>query len=277
MAENQEQIILSASAKKLYVEAKSCYRKYYLGYQEQFFLDENDDENYSETYDESMRENFVAVISEFVSTAANEGMDVDSILAALQKSFPYAKSAIYEAYASSVPDLIYLFVNSLGHYLKVYENHIVISKRPKSSLGKVSAVLGMPGGLSSFSAGEKMIPISSITSVQMKVGGRIVGYLQFSILGGNEQNSRSGLLGNLAGATADENSMRIDEVEQNVIAKKIKSYIEEKLLERSMPQAAAVVQQVSVADELLKFKQLFDAGVLTREEFDAKKKQLLGN
>lgn len=33
---------------------------------------------------------------------------------------------------------------------------------------------------------------------------------------------------------------------------------------------------VSAADELKKFKELMDAGVITQEEFDAKKKQLLG-
>lgn len=33
---------------------------------------------------------------------------------------------------------------------------------------------------------------------------------------------------------------------------------------------------VSAADELKKFKELLDSGVITQEEFDAKKKQLLG-
>lgn len=33
---------------------------------------------------------------------------------------------------------------------------------------------------------------------------------------------------------------------------------------------------VSTADELKKFKELLDAGIITQEEFDAKKKQLLG-
>ena len=32
----------------------------------------------------------------------------------------------------------------------------------------------------------------------------------------------------------------------------------------------------SAADEIMKFKGLLDAGVITQEEFDAKKKQLLG-
>ncbi|MFJ5566537.1 SHOCT domain-containing protein [Lysinibacillus xylanilyticus] len=33
--------------------------------------------------------------------------------------------------------------------------------------------------------------------------------------------------------------------------------------------------QISAADEILKFKQLLDEGILTQEEFDAKKKQQL--
>nr|WP_279592596.1 SHOCT domain-containing protein [Clostridium perfringens] len=33
---------------------------------------------------------------------------------------------------------------------------------------------------------------------------------------------------------------------------------------------------MSTADEILKFKQLLDMGVLTQEEFECKKKELLG-
>lgn len=42
------------------------------------------------------------------------------------------------------------------------------------------------------------------------------------------------------------------------------------------PEAAPAVEPASVADELLKFKQLLDMGAITQEEFDAQKKQLLG-
>ena len=41
-------------------------------------------------------------------------------------------------------------------------------------------------------------------------------------------------------------------------------------------QPAAAPSTASAADEILKFKELLDMGVLTQEEFDAKKKQLLG-
>lgn len=37
-----------------------------------------------------------------------------------------------------------------------------------------------------------------------------------------------------------------------------------------------IVNSISTADELLKFKELLDMGVLTQEEFDTKKKELLG-
>ncbi len=43
------------------------------------------------------------------------------------------------------------------------------------------------------------------------------------------------------------------------------------------PQVQVQVNEgVSAADELLKFKNLLDQGIITQEEFDAKKKQLLG-
>lgn len=40
--------------------------------------------------------------------------------------------------------------------------------------------------------------------------------------------------------------------------------------------AATAEPSASAADELLKFKQLLDAGIISQDEFDAKKKQLLG-
>ena len=40
--------------------------------------------------------------------------------------------------------------------------------------------------------------------------------------------------------------------------------------------SVTVVNNTSNADELKKYKDLLDAGILTQEEFDAKKKQLLG-
>lgn len=46
--------------------------------------------------------------------------------------------------------------------------------------------------------------------------------------------------------------------------------------ELNKPQTQIVNQQVSSADEILKFKALLDQGVITLEEFNKKKKELLG-
>ena len=46
---------------------------------------------------------------------------------------------------------------------------------------------------------------------------------------------------------------------------------------RNSGNATQIIQQsMSAADELKKFKELLDCGVISQEEFDAKKKQLLG-
>lgn len=46
--------------------------------------------------------------------------------------------------------------------------------------------------------------------------------------------------------------------------------------DKNAPVNAPVVSPISSADELKGYKELLDAGAITQEEFDAKKKQLLG-
>ena len=64
--------------------------------------------------------------------------------------------------------------------------------------------------------------------------------------------------------------------------KEIGSALSQKINERQENTASAtvvgapIVQQSSAMDELKKLKDLLDAGVITQEEFEAKKKQLLG-
>jgi predicted Zn-dependent peptidase len=59
---------------------------------------------------------------------------------------------------------------------------------------------------------------------------------------------------------------------------KIKEYVEEQILKLSQNKGGTtVIQQAnSPAEELKKFKELLDMGIITQEEFDTKKKQLLG-
>ena len=113
--------------------------------------------------------------------------------------------------------------------------------------------------------------LSSITAIQLKKAGILtVGYIQFTISGGVE--SRRGL----NEAVEDENTITFDSP-QTKTAEAIKNKIYE--LQSQAKAGGGVVQnivnQVSGADEILKYKQLLDAGVLTQEEFDRKKQEIL--
>ena len=84
------------------------------------------------------------------------------------------------------------------------------------------------------------------------------------------------------GSVANPNAMKNIVFSASARAKKMDSEIMtlcsalEGLLVRNMAQPQTVVQQSSTADELLKYKQLLDSGLITQEEFDAKKRQLMG-
>jgi hypothetical protein len=60
-------------------------------------------------------------------------------------------------------------------------------------------------------------------------------------------------------------------------AKNILSHVQEALdAFRNAQASVSSPSSVSGADEILKYKSLLDSGIITQEEFEAKKKQLLG-
>lgn len=159
---------------------------------------------------------------------------------------------------------VYHVVGSAGRTLDVYEEKCVITT--KASL--TSWATG------NSSDGEKTIYYVDCIGVQFKRcgAGLTIGYLQLE--------TASGLMNRKADNFWNENSFTFHKEEQNEQVAEISDYIKEKIDEikrqKSAPQTTTVVQQTSAADELKKFKELLDMGVITQEEFDAKKKQLLG-
>lgn len=148
-------------------------------------------------------------------------------------------------------------LKGVGAHLTVYEDKVVIETK------------GLLGFLSQGLAGGKTIPMSAIQSVQFKKAGSFVnGFIQFGIMGGREMQ------GGVFNAANDENSV-IFTSDLNAAATSIKEYIEEIILNRSKP-AQVVAQPTSAADEILKYKSLCDQGIITKQEFEAKKKSLLG-
>ena len=119
-----------------------------------------------------------------------------------------------------------------------------------------------------FTKGNKTIYLNQITGIQLKLGGPVfVGYIQFTLPGGIESSKGA------FAATQDENSVTFT-ASENVLATYLKEKIEE-LMHKSRQSTIQTVQ-VSSADEIKKFKQLLDEGIITKDEFDKKKKELLG-
>ncbi|WP_147606633.1 DUF4429 domain-containing protein [Enterococcus sp. DA9] len=114
--------------------------------------------------------------------------------------------------------------------------------------------------------GEKTIPFKNISAVQLKKPGMSNGYIQFTLLGGNE--SRGGILA----ATKDENTVMFTKKYWTEM-ENLKKYIEK---QQSILDNNSKETQISSADEIKKYKELLDEGIINQEEFDFKKKELLG-
>ena len=158
-------------------------------------------------------------------------------------------------------NVIFEFNGGVGDILFVYNDRIVIQHKGVLNL----LAMGLKG--------DKTIYFNNITSVQLKKAGWTAGYLQFSILGGREN------VAGVLGATQDENTITFNS-DKNDEAERVAEYINKKLSEiRSgimQPQVISAVPTPSPADEIRKYKELLDIGAITQEEFDAKKKQILG-
>ncbi|KDN58485.1 SHOCT domain-containing protein [Exiguobacterium sp. AB2] len=113
--------------------------------------------------------------------------------------------------------------------------------------------------------GDKNIRISSLSGVQVKKPGLTTGYIQFIFSGSKDTSG-------VKDAVKDENSILFAKPEYD-LALKLRDHVEELLAQPAQPQVA--VSTASAADELLKLKQLLDAGVLSQDEFDAQKAKLL--
>jgi hypothetical protein len=122
--------------------------------------------------------------------------------------------------------------------------------------------------------GTKRIPVSSITAVQWKpAGGLFNGFISFTLGGGNEARSVFGT--QTANAATDENSVLIKK-KQMPEFEQLRAAVEQAIAQRGRPTAAAPAAAPDVIGQIEQLGRLRDAGVLTNEEFEAKKVELLG-
>lgn len=137
--------------------------------------------------------------------------------------------------------------------IELYDDKIIIKR--KGVLSKITQ---------GFTKGDKTIYLNQITGIDLKLGGNMInGYMQFTIPGGNEKDKGA------FQATQDENSVMFKKA-YNDIAHELKEKIEK------LQQQSKNGNKLSGADEIRKYKALLDDGIITEEEFNKIKKELLG-
>jgi hypothetical protein len=155
-------------------------------------------------------------------------------------------------------DTIYDVQGVRGKNLQVFEDKCVITV--KAGIGSL-----LTGNVSD---GEKTIYYSDVIGVQFKKSGFQIGYLQLETASSTMNNKNNNFF--------NENSFTFDKTKvSNEKMEEISEFVKQKV-EEYKHHKSNVTMAVSPADEVKKMKELLDMGILTQEEFDIKKKQLLG-
>lgn len=126
---------------------------------------------------------------------------------------------------------------------------------------------GMAGFMSG-NRGEKTIPLASVTGVEFKAGGLTVGYLQVSQSGHSPKTGRN----KTEQLLQDENTVTFYS-KQNDQARAVADEINAALLAKHTAGSAPAAPDF--ADQIRKLSAMRDEGILSEEEFAAKKAQLL--
>jgi hypothetical protein len=158
-----------------------------------------------------------------------------------------------------------LFFSELFKYIALMK---IQSKSNSLELSGNSVLIrksGLANTLAAGMNGERSIQISSITSIQVKLGTFwSPGYILFSYPGSKPFN------GGLIEATQDPDAFIFNQ-EFNDDVTKLKAMVEKIMREPKIQEAPAF----SVADELLKFSKMRVDGIISQDEFDSAKKKLL--
>lgn len=120
--------------------------------------------------------------------------------------------------------------------------------------------------------GSKRVPLSAISAIHLKPAGPIIsGYMQFTMAGATELRAKFGRQS--FDAASDENSIMFTKKEQPYF-EALRDSIERAQAAQRRPQQAAAAPP-DVADQIRSLAGLRDAGILSEDEFQAKKKDLL--
>lgn len=157
-------------------------------------------------------------------------------------------------------EIIYDLNSKTGTHLQVYEDKVVLKCD--------ESIASFLNGTARY--GEKTILYSDCVGIQFRKARPMIngGYLQFEIPGTTSHSLT---------AYSSENTYTWGIAKENAQMEEVAEYIRSRIAYyKNAKNAPVVVASASNADELKKFKELLDLGIISQEEFDAKKKQLLG-
>jgi len=158
-------------------------------------------------------------------------------------------------------DLVYTIDGVRGRHIDIYTDKVVITT--KVTIGSLLT--------HNTTDGEKTIYYSDCIGVQFKQSKFAIGYLQLETASSNGNNKSSNFFAENSftfSTTVISNDRMIE------VADYVKSRVDAVKKGGTAP-ASTNNNNMSVADELLKFKQLLDMGILSQEEFDEQKNKLL--
>jgi len=182
-------------------------------------------------------------------------------------------------------ELVFELDGLVTNILQVYEDRCIL-------IAKTTARSYAAGA---FFNGTKEFFYEDLTNVQFRESTKkFNGYLQFEHPG--TVNVSASTFGGTGGNYNSENSFifapttscpgeRIASDQElaatNQLVGSVYQYIHGRIMEEKQKKKnangnVAVIQQISAADEIKKYQELLSCGAITQEEFDAKKKQLLG-
>lgn len=120
--------------------------------------------------------------------------------------------------------------------------------------------------------GERKIYYKQIASIQYKNASSLLsGFIEFYLDGHHGSKQGGGMLS----GTQNENRFYFYKKHQSDMSKAYE-YIQDKVKLAHSTIVETKANDNSSADELRKFKQLLDEGIITDEEFQSKKKEILG-
>lgn len=160
---------------------------------------------------------------------------------------------------------IIMEINSKMADITLYDNKIKISSRKRG---------GILGGIPQ----ERVLMLKDISNVNFTPVLRfrtVYGFIQF-VIKGAENRQYSGDPREYSKVASDENVVTFGYKEMPVF-EKLRDVVEEQLsLLKETYVGNVIMTQSSNMDELEKLARLRDKGIISEEEFEAKKKQLLG-